>query len=139
VGGDLAGTIEAVGSDVEEFQPGDRGVRHRGSVPGPSTRPHASLAWCASRPTCPSRRRRPCPIAATTALQALRDHGQVQPGTEGPDQRGVRWCRHVLRAAREVLRRGGEPRLSTRGTWRRSARSAPTTSSTNAGGLHATR
>jgi NADPH:quinone reductase-like Zn-dependent oxidoreductase len=79
VGGDLAGTIEAVGSDVEEFQPGDE-------VFGIGLGAWAEYA--AARE--PRLVRKPAnvsfeeaaavPIAATTALQALRDHGQVQPG-----------------------------------------------------------
>jgi NADPH:quinone reductase-like Zn-dependent oxidoreductase len=79
VGGDLAGTVEVVGRDVEEFQPGDEVF---GTTLG---------AWAEYAPGREPRLvRKPAnvsfeeaaavPIAATTALQALRDHGQVQPG-----------------------------------------------------------
>ena len=79
VGGDLAGTVEAVGKDVEEFQPGDEVF---GTTLG---------AWAEYAPAREPRLvRKPAnisfeeaaaaPVAATTALQALRDHGAIQSG-----------------------------------------------------------
>jgi NADPH:quinone reductase-like Zn-dependent oxidoreductase len=79
VGGDLAGTVEAVGKDVKEFQPGDEVF---GTTLG---------AWAEYAPAREPRLvRKPAnvsfedaaavPIAALTALQALRDNGGVQPG-----------------------------------------------------------
>ncbi len=79
VGGDMAGTVEVVGKDVEEFQPGDEVF---GTTLG---------AWAEYAPGREPRLvRKPAnatfeeaaavPVAATTALQALRDHGRVQPG-----------------------------------------------------------
>jgi NADPH:quinone reductase-like Zn-dependent oxidoreductase len=79
IGADLAGRVEAVGSDVKEFQPGD-------DVFGTSGRSWAEYA--------PSREprlvRKPAnisfeeaaavPVAGLTALQAVRDHARVQPG-----------------------------------------------------------
>ena len=79
VGSDLAGRVEAVGSDVKEFRPGDEvfgtggaawaeyaAAREVRLVPKPA---NVSFEEAAA-----------VPIAALTALQALRDHGQVQPG-----------------------------------------------------------
>jgi NADPH:quinone reductase-like Zn-dependent oxidoreductase len=79
VGSDLAGRVEAVGSDVTEFQPGDEvfgtggaawaeyaAAREVRLVPKPA---NVSFEEAAA-----------VPIAALTALQALRDHGQLQPG-----------------------------------------------------------
>ena len=79
VGADLAGRVEAVGSDVKEFQPGDEvfgtggaawaeyaAAREVRLVPKPA---NVSFEEAAA-----------VPIAALTALQALRDHGQLQPG-----------------------------------------------------------
>jgi NADPH:quinone reductase-like Zn-dependent oxidoreductase len=79
VGADLAGRVEAVGSDVTEFQPGDEvfgtggaawaeyaAAREVRLVPKPA---NVSFEEAAA-----------VPVAALTALQALRDHGQLQPG-----------------------------------------------------------
>jgi NADPH:quinone reductase-like Zn-dependent oxidoreductase len=79
VGADLAGRVEAVGKDVEHFQPGDEVFGVSGA------------SW--AEYTCaPAHRLAPkpanlsfeeaaaVPVAAVTALQALRDKGQVQPG-----------------------------------------------------------
>ncbi len=79
VGADLAGRVEAVGADVKEFQPGDdvfgtaggawaeyAAAREVRLVPKPA---NVSFEEAAS-----------VPIAAITALQALRDHGHVESG-----------------------------------------------------------
>lgn len=79
LGVDFAGVVEAVGKNVTEFKPGDE-------VFGGRTGAFAEYV------VIPERRlaRKPgnvsfeqaasVPIAALTALQALRDHGKVQPG-----------------------------------------------------------
>jgi NADPH:quinone reductase-like Zn-dependent oxidoreductase len=79
IGADLAGTVEAVGKDVTEFQLGDE-------VFGTSLGAWAEYA----RSREPRLVKKPenvsfeeaasVPVAALTALQALRDHGNVQPG-----------------------------------------------------------
>jgi NADPH:quinone reductase-like Zn-dependent oxidoreductase len=80
LGVDFAGTVEAVGKDVTQFKPGDDvfggadgafaqyvTVRAKGSVTlKPSNMTYAQAAAV--------------PIAAITALQALRDQGKIQPG-----------------------------------------------------------
>jgi NADPH:quinone reductase-like Zn-dependent oxidoreductase len=79
-GVDFAGTVEAVGSAVTQFKPGDEVFgrasgalaqyvtvyAHRGVVLKPSRLTHEEAAAI--------------PVAAVTALQALRDNGEVQPG-----------------------------------------------------------
>jgi NADPH:quinone reductase-like Zn-dependent oxidoreductase len=79
IGADLAGRIEAVGRDVKEFKPGDEvfgtcggawaeyaAAREVRLVPKPANVSFEEAAGV--------------PIAAITALQALRDKGRVQPG-----------------------------------------------------------
>lgn len=79
VGADLAGRVEAVGKDVEEFQPGDE-------VFGTSGHSWAEYAAAREARLVPKpanlsfEEAAAVPIAAITALQALRDHGKVQPG-----------------------------------------------------------
>jgi NADPH:quinone reductase-like Zn-dependent oxidoreductase len=79
IGADLAGRVEAVGRDVKEFQSGDEVFGTSGA------------SWAEYAPAREARlMRKPAnvsfedaaavPIAAITALQALRDKGRVQPG-----------------------------------------------------------
>ena len=79
VGADLAGLVEAVGKDVTQFQPGDE-------VYGTSGGSWAEYASARPEKLAPKpanlsfEEAAAVPIAALTALQALRDKGQVQPG-----------------------------------------------------------
>ena len=79
IGGDVAGRVEAVGKDVTEFQPGD-------DVFGTSGGAWADYAAAreirlVKKPANVSHEEAGAvPVAALTALQALRDHGKVQPG-----------------------------------------------------------
>jgi NADPH:quinone reductase-like Zn-dependent oxidoreductase len=80
LGVDFAGTVEAVGTGVTRFQPGDE-------IFGGWTGAFAEyLTMPADRAIAPKpdnvsfEEAATVPIAAVTALQALRDHGQVQPG-----------------------------------------------------------
>jgi NADPH:quinone reductase-like Zn-dependent oxidoreductase len=81
LGGDLAGRVEAVGRNVTEFHSGDEvfgmsirtfaeyvSVREVGVVLKPANLTFEQAAAV--------------PVAATTALQGLRDEGQIQPGQE---------------------------------------------------------
>jgi NADPH:quinone reductase-like Zn-dependent oxidoreductase len=80
LGIDFAGTVEAVGGDVKQFQPGDEVFGARSAafaeylvIPedgGLVSKP-ANLTFEEAAAA---------PVAALTALQALRDHGHVQSG-----------------------------------------------------------
>ena len=79
VGADLAGRVEAVGKNVKDFQPGDE-------VFGTSGGSWAEYAVARPTKLAPKpanasfEEAAALPIAALTALQALRDKGDVQPG-----------------------------------------------------------
>jgi len=78
-GVDVAGVIQAVGRDVTNLRPGDE-------VFGMGTRTWAEYATGTERSLLPKPARLSfveagaIGVAALTALQGLRDHGQIQPG-----------------------------------------------------------
>lgn len=80
-GRELAGRVEAVGEDVTDFRPGD-------DVLGIGEGCFAEYAVAAPGKLVPKPAGVPFPQAAaigvsgTTALQAVRDHGRVQPGQQ---------------------------------------------------------
>ena len=78
-GVDVAGEVEAVGKDVTRFKPGDAvfGFAH-GSFAGYAATPEKLLAF---KPRNLSfAQAAAVPMAAITALQALRDHAKLKPG-----------------------------------------------------------
>jgi NADPH:quinone reductase-like Zn-dependent oxidoreductase len=79
VGADLAGRVEAVGRDVTTFQPGDEVFGTSGASWAEYA--PASVEKLGLKPANASfEEAAAVPIAGLTALQALRDHGQVQAG-----------------------------------------------------------
>jgi NADPH:quinone reductase-like Zn-dependent oxidoreductase len=79
VGGDFAGTVEAVGRDVTEFQPGDEvfGARS-GALAEYACARTSAIALKPAHVTFEEAAA--VPTSAITALQGLRDKGQLQPG-----------------------------------------------------------
>jgi NADPH:quinone reductase-like Zn-dependent oxidoreductase len=78
LGGDFAGIAEAVGANVTDVQPGDEvfGVRS-----GAYAEYVAARMAVARKPANLSfEEAAAVPIAALTALEALRDHGRLEPG-----------------------------------------------------------
>jgi NADPH:quinone reductase-like Zn-dependent oxidoreductase len=79
VGGDLAGRVEAVGKDVKVLEPGDE-------VFGTGRGSWAEYAVAGEEKLAPKpanvsfEEAAAVPVAGLTALQALRDKGEVQPG-----------------------------------------------------------
>ena len=78
VGGDFAGVAEAVGKDVTDVRPGDAvyGVRSGALAEYVSVK----TAVGAKPSDLSFEEAAAVPVAALTALEALRDHGQLQPG-----------------------------------------------------------
>jgi NADPH:quinone reductase-like Zn-dependent oxidoreductase len=79
IGADLAGRVEAVGAAVTRFKPGDEvfGVR-KGAFADYVCAPEKLLALKPANLSFEAAAA--VPVAALTALQALRDPGKIQPG-----------------------------------------------------------
>ena len=82
LGVDFAGTVEAVGKDVTRFKPGDAvfGAADGAFAEYVSVRENGSLTLKPANMTF--EQAAAVPVAAVTALQALRDKGGIQPGQE---------------------------------------------------------
>ncbi|MEP5764080.1 MAG: NAD(P)-dependent alcohol dehydrogenase [Halieaceae bacterium] len=80
MGVDFAGTIEAVGSDVTRFQPGDEVFGGRGGAFGEYLSMPEDRAISLKPDNVSFEQAAAVPIAAVSALQALRDKGQLQAG-----------------------------------------------------------
>ena len=79
IGGDVAGRVEAVGSDVTEFQVGDDVFGTAGGAWADYT-PARGLRLVKKPANVSYEDAAAVPVAALTALQALRNHGKVQAG-----------------------------------------------------------
>jgi len=83
LGADIAGVVEAVGKKVQQFKPGDEvfGDLFSCGLGGFAEYACAREENMVLKPTNLSfEEAAAVPIAALTALQALRDHGHIQPG-----------------------------------------------------------
>lgn len=79
-GADIAGRVEAVGKNVRQFLPGDEVFGAKG-VGGFAQYVCAIEDKLAVKPAnCSFEDAASVPVAATTALQGLRDKGRIQPG-----------------------------------------------------------
>ncbi|MGD0683032.1 MAG: NAD(P)-dependent alcohol dehydrogenase [Terracidiphilus sp.] len=80
LGCDIAGLVEAVGKDVKDFQPGDPvfGAALMGGFAEYACAVETRLALKPANISC--EQAAAVPVAAITALQGLRDKGQIQPG-----------------------------------------------------------
>src|SRR5512136_2733752 len=84
LGADVAGRVEAVGSNIRQFKPGDEVF---GFLPSSTGRGTFAKYVCAEqnlitlKPACLTfQQAAAIPEAAMTALQGLRDNGNIQPG-----------------------------------------------------------
>jgi NADPH:quinone reductase-like Zn-dependent oxidoreductase len=84
LGGDVAGRVEAIGNNVKQFKPGDEVFGYLPSATGRGTFAEyvcANENAIALKPTnLTFEQAAAVPLAAMTALQGLRDKGNVQPG-----------------------------------------------------------
>src|ERR1700682_479874 len=80
LGVDFAGTVEAVGKNVTQFKPGDEVFGGRGGAFAEYVCPRADRAIALKPANITFEQAASVNIAGITALQALRDKGNVQPG-----------------------------------------------------------
>ena len=84
LGGDVAGRVEAIGSHVKQFKPGDEVFGYLPSATGRGTFAEyvcANETAIALKPAnLTFEQAAAVPVAALTALQGLRDKGHIQPG-----------------------------------------------------------
>jgi NADPH:quinone reductase-like Zn-dependent oxidoreductase len=82
LGADMAGSVEAVGKNATGFRPGDEvfgGLENRGTLAEYVSIRHDGAVL--TKPTgLTFEQAASVPVAAVTALQALRDKGRVRPG-----------------------------------------------------------
>ncbi len=80
LGVDFAGTVEAVGRNVKRFQPGDEVFGGRTGAFAQYVAVREDRAVVLKPANLTFEQAASVPIAAITALQALRDQGKIQPG-----------------------------------------------------------
>ena len=80
LGVDFAGTVEAVGKSVTHFRPGDEVFGGRTGAFGEYVTVRESRAVVLKPTNMTFEQAAAVPIAAVTALQALRDYGKIQSG-----------------------------------------------------------
>jgi NADPH:quinone reductase-like Zn-dependent oxidoreductase len=80
VGVDFAGTVEAVGSNVTRFKPGDEVFGGRSGALAEYVTVREDRAVVLKPANLTFEQAASVPIAAVTALQGLRDKGRIQPG-----------------------------------------------------------
>jgi NADPH:quinone reductase-like Zn-dependent oxidoreductase len=80
LGDDIAGRVEAIGEKVERFQPGDEVFGISSNFGAFAEYACAKEDFMVSKPASMTfEQAAAIPIAATTALNALRDHGRIRP------------------------------------------------------------
>ena len=82
VGVDFAGTVEAVGNDVTELRPGDEVFGGRSGAFAEYVVVREERAVVSKPANVTFEQAAAVPVAALTALQGLRDKGQLQPGQQ---------------------------------------------------------
>jgi len=80
IGTDFAGTVDAVGKDVTQFRPGDEVFGGRTGAFAEYVCVREERAVVLKPANLTFEQAAAVPVAALTALQGLRDKGQIQPG-----------------------------------------------------------
>jgi NADPH:quinone reductase-like Zn-dependent oxidoreductase len=80
MGVDFAGTVESVGGNVKQFQPGDEVFGGRSGAFAEYVCVPQDRAVVLKPAKLTFEQAAAVPVAAVTALQGLRDHGHIQPG-----------------------------------------------------------
>ncbi|RPI93793.1 MAG: NAD(P)-dependent alcohol dehydrogenase [Chloroflexi bacterium] len=80
LGVDFAGVVEAVGGNVKQFRPGDEVYGGRSGAFAEYISIHEQRGIAPKPANLTFEQAAAVPVAALTALQGLRDHGQLQPG-----------------------------------------------------------
>ena len=80
IGTDYAGVVEAVGSDVTEFRPGDQVFGGKTGACAEYVVAKADRAIAKKAQNVTFEQAAAVAVAATTALQAIRDQGKLEPG-----------------------------------------------------------
>ena len=129
-GWDVAGRVEAVGSGVTDFRPGDEvlGEAQRGSFAELTVAPADKLVRKPSRISF--EQAAAVPVSGTTAIQALQRQGAPAARAVGPGDRRRRRCGDVHGADRQGHGRDGDRRGEHAKARSPPARSAQTTWST---------
>ncbi len=111
VGSDFAGIVESVGRGVTRFKPGDEVFGGAGGALAEYVVAKEDGDIVAKPADLTFEQAAAIPIAAVTALQALRDHGRIAARQRVLDQWRLGRRRHLRRAAGQVFRRGSDRRL----------------------------
>jgi NADPH:quinone reductase-like Zn-dependent oxidoreductase len=80
VGVDFAGVVEAIGANVKQFRPGDEVYGGRGGAFAEYVTIREQRGIASKPANMTFEQAATIPVAGLTALQGLRDQGQVQPG-----------------------------------------------------------
>ena len=116
LGADIAGRVEAAGASITQFQPGDEVF---GELSPPQGEWGGFAEYVCARETAvalkPSgltfEEGAAAALAGLTALQGLRDPGQIQPGQRVLINGGLRRGGHFCGADCQILRRRGDRRV----------------------------
>jgi NADPH:quinone reductase-like Zn-dependent oxidoreductase len=106
LGVDFAGEVEAVGKGVEQFRPGDEVFGGRDGAFAEYVCVREGRAVVPRPENVPLEEAAAMPVAALTALQGLRDKGQIQPGQKVLiNVRREAWARSPCRSPKRSERR----------------------------------